>query len=85
MGYGNQTPKSGPKGPQGRSSYPKNSVSEVNKTRSQTNPPNRTPRMTAAGVCYHTHWVSYPPPPCISSAVVQATVGVGTVIILYVI
>ena len=27
----------------------------------------------------------YPPPPCISYALVQATVGVGTVIILYVI
>ena len=27
----------------------------------------------------------YPPPPCISHALVQATVGVGTVIILYVI
>ena len=27
----------------------------------------------------------YPPPPCISHALVQATVGVGTVIIVYVI
>ena len=27
----------------------------------------------------------YPPPPCISYALVQATVGVGTVIIVYVI
>ena len=27
----------------------------------------------------------YPPPPCISYAFVQATVGVGTVIIVYVI
>ena len=29
--------------------------------------------------------VSTPPPPCISYALVQATVGVGTVIIVYVI
>ena len=29
--------------------------------------------------------VRYPPPPCISYALVQATVGVGTVIIVYVI
>ena len=28
---------------------------------------------------------TYPPPPCISYARVQATVGVGTVIIVYVI
>ena len=28
---------------------------------------------------------NYPPPPCISYALVQATVGVGTVIIVYVI
>ena len=27
----------------------------------------------------------YPPPPCISYALVQATVGVGTVIIVYII
>ena len=27
----------------------------------------------------------YPPPPCISYALVQATVGVGTIIIVYVI
>ena len=30
-------------------------------------------------------WTSTPPPPCISYALVRATVGVGTVIIVYVI
>ena len=44
-------------------------------------------------LCCHKHTTTvcgqckerYPPPPCISYAVVQATVGVGTVIIVYVI
>ena len=34
---------------------------------------------------YHAASSVPPPPPCISYALVQATVGVGTVIILYVI
>ena len=42
--------------------------------------------------CHHVRWVprswadqllSYPPPPCISYALVQATAGVGTVLIWY--
>ena len=34
--------------------------------------------------CMHLNSVSIPPPPCISYALVQATVGVGTVIIPYI-
>ena len=38
-------------------------------------------------VCWNPDFVLHgiPPPPCISYALVQATVGVGTVIIVYVI